>query len=446
VPIPALRPLVLLTFLLAAALALGPAPAEGEVDVRWSYELKTRFRASDDAAFRLNFPFRPDQIPAGQSGVYLRNVDSDDSIELVTGTVGLDVEWASGALGVRLDAVDLDDRNPTSSAEAFDVDEAWVRLGRETETAVPPDGLGGYAKIGKFPRFERQDDRHLESYGLATTTFNRLEDVGVEVGFDLGRYFFIKGSFTQGNPVFMRDPNALAGDNGTPEFQRPNPEPEFESGIVFPYDADVHEVDFEHPETAIGLGFRVTDSVGNRGGELILWGAQRDLAETVEIDGSFYGGDLDLLRGPNNLFEFAITDDRKEEVGASFWLYLDSFSLFALFVDQELAGLDRQASEIEVAWRFELSPRWAIRGSQVLPSIAPAVRYSTLDPDFPAPPITPTPSFTWPWEKWDYGIRLGLFDRTDLTFEYTDNTFTLASGRDVGLDELLLTLRLRFDT
>ena len=40
---------------------------------------------------------------------------------------------------------------------------------------------------------------------------------------DLGRHVYVKVSATQGNPVFIRDPNALAGDNGTPVFRRPNP-------------------------------------------------------------------------------------------------------------------------------------------------------------------------------------------------------------------------------
>ena len=33
-----------------------------------------------------------------------------------------------------------------------------------------------------MPKFERQNDRHLESYGLVSTAFNRFEDFGVEAG------------------------------------------------------------------------------------------------------------------------------------------------------------------------------------------------------------------------------------------------------------------------
>lgn len=410
----------------------------------WLIEVHGRYRSSDDALFPVNFPFSPSMIPAGQDGVFLRTVDPGQMWELSAVNLHYEKTWRHATFFAKLDGIDLDDRNPTSSADAFDIDELWFLIGRDAEPAVVPAEAGAYFKFGKFPRFERQDDRHLQSYGVVATAFNRLEDVGVEVGVDLGRHLYLRASLTQGNPLFMRDTNALAGDNGTPELTVPNPTPEFNSGVVILYDADVHELDFTHPEGSLGVGLRFADSTGDRGVDLLLWRNERQLAETVELDGTFYGGDLDLLLGPGNQFPYAVAGNDKEEVGLNLWLYLGGFSLFAQTVDQQVAGLDRVGAEVELAWRFDLPPAWALGGQQVLPSLAPALRYSRLEPDFGAPPVTPSPSFSWDWEKLDYGLRIGLVGRSDLTVEYSDNTFTLASGRDVEIDEWLATWRLRF--
>jgi len=413
-------------------------------ETEWLLEFSGGYRDSDDARFAVNFPFGPDQIPAGQDAVLLQTVDPGSSAEFSSVTIELRHTWDRIAVGLKLDYLDLNDRNPTSSAEEYDLDELWLRFGTEPEPAIVPERTGFYAKIGKFPRFERQDDRHLESYGLATTTFNRLEDVGLEIGADLGRFFFVKGSYTQGNPLFMRDPNALAGDNGTEAFNQVNPDPEFGSGIPIPYDADIHDVDFEEPEVGLGVGGRYSDDSGNRGFELLLWRTERKLQDTVAIDGSFYGGDLDLLLGPLNLFPFPVTSNDKTEDGVNLWVYVGGFSAFAQVVDQDLAGLPRSGFEAELGWHFDLPIVWSAGERQILPSIAPAIRYSNLDADFSGPAVTPSPSFSWDWEKWDYGLRIGLFGESDLTLEYSDNSFTLASGRDVPLDELLATLRIRF--
>jgi hypothetical protein len=179
------------------------------------------------------------------------------------------------------------------------------------------------------------------------------------------------------------------------------------------------------------------------GVDLLAWGYKRKLADTVSLEGSFYGGDLDLLRGPLNMFPFPITSDDKQEVGGNLWLYLGGFSLFGQYVDQDLAGLKRTGAEAELAWRFDLPLVFASGGRQLFPSIAPAVRYSRLDPDFEAPPVTPSPSFAWEWEKIDLGLRLAILAGIDLTAEYSINQFVLTSGREVNNDELLVTLRWR---
>jgi hypothetical protein len=160
----------------------------------------------------------------------------------------------------------------------------------------------------------------------------------------------------------------------------------------------------------------------------------------VRIHGTFYGGDLDILSaGPNATF--AITNDEKREVGGNVWLYLGGLSFFGQYVDQDLAGLPRQGLEGEAAWRFDLPLVWAVGGRQLFTFVAPAVRWSRLDNGFRNPKQTPSPSFSWDWDKVDSGLRLGLWEGLDLTVEYAANRFILATGAKRHNDELLTTLR-----
>lgn len=414
---------------------------------RWHFSLEARanYRSSDDNRFRVGFPFGPGVLPPGQTNAFEETVDPGDHYRL--SEVILETGFASPGFEafLKLEGIDWHDRNPTSSDRAFDVDEAWLRFGRETETALLPDRSSGYVKVGKFGHFERQDDRHLESYGLVSTAFNRMEDVGVEAGYDLGRHFYVKAAYTNGNPLFLRDPNALAGDNGTPGLLDQPAHSEYNSGIAIPYDADVDHVDFENPQHALGLGLRFADASGRNGVELLAFERRRRLAQSVDLFNTFYGGDLDLLLGPTGAERpFAVTSDDKEEKGANLWLYLGGFSLFGQFVDQDLGGLQRTGIEAEVAWRFELPVFAGVRGRQLFGWIQPAVRFSKLDPDFTAPPQTPSPSFAWEWEKIDAGVRLGLVGKSDLTVEYARNRFVLGNGSTGQNDETLVTLRLRW--
>lgn len=414
--------------------------------LEWGLEVKTNYRDSDLNQFPVPFGFGEEQLPLGSSVGLEETVNAGSHFEVSTATLLLDAVWSEGlrAHG-KIDFIDLYDRNPTSSDKKVDVDEVWLRFGRQTDPATLPERAGLYLKVGKFPHFERQDDRHLESYGLVSTAFNRFEDTGVELGADLGRYLYLKVSATQGNPVFIRDPNALAGDNGTPELQGRNPDPELGSGIVILYDAEVEDLDLDGDlELGAGLGLRFADEGGRNGFDFLAWGYQRTLAETVRLEGTFYGGDLDLLRGPDDTTPFpALRGDEKQEVGANFWLYIGGFSLFGQFVDQELAGLPRTGIEGEIAWSFDLPLVWAVGGRQLFPFIAPAVRYSKLDNDFRNPGRTPAPSLAWDWEKLDAGVRVGIIPGIDLTLEYADNVFILGSGAEAENNELLTTLRWR---
>lgn len=435
---------------LACTLALSGGGAAAEVEYDWGLEAKGHYRDSSELRFPSPFPFPPSFLPAGQARGFLETVDAGEHVELSAVTLFAGARWGDGAEArLKVDAVDRYDRNPTSSDREWDVDELWIRFGHDPATL--PERLGLYAKLGKFAHFERQNDRHLESYGLISTAFNRFEDQGIEVGLDLGRHLYARASVTQGNPLFFRDPNALAGDNGTPELDpvaHPNPNPALKSGFPILYDAEVEDPDFGGDlELGFGLGLRFGEPGGGRELNLLAWHYERDLAATVDLRGTFYGGDLDLLDGPFGESGagagLPIRGDKKTEVGANLWLYWDGLSLFGQYVDQELAGMDRTGWEVEAAWRFELPLVWAAGGRQLFPSVQPAVRYSELEPEFVGGGPFPGPSVRWPWTKLDLGLRIGIVGTSDLTIELADHEMTLADGRTIGYDELLATLRLR---
>lgn len=431
-----------------AALVLTTAPAFGQEapaaeptdpDLRFGFEAKAHFRSSDDNLFRSPFFAQP---------VFQQTVSPGDHFEVSTLTLFADLSWGENLTGhAKIDVIDLYDRNPTSEDRQIDVDEVWLRFGRESEPAIVPERPGTYLKAGKFPKFERQDDRHLESYGLVSTAFNRFEDAGVELGVDLGRHFYLKATATQGNPVFLRDPNALAGDNGTSGRVAVPLGNDLGSGLSIFYDAEIEGLDADGKlETGAGLGFRLGDESGDRGLDVLLWGYQRTLAKTVELEGTIYGGDLDLLNGPTDLQGSpSLHGDDKQEFGANVWVYLRSLTVFVQYVDQELAGLPRTGYEGELAWSFELPLRWALGGSQLFPFVQPAVRYSKIDNDFVnrgggVGNAFPAPSVQWDWEKLDIGVRLGIIDGIDLTLEYAANRMQTRLG-EIDNDELLTTLR-----
>ncbi|MEO8502610.1 MAG: hypothetical protein ABI609_01825 [Acidobacteriota bacterium] len=410
------------------------------------FEAKVNYRYSGDSAVKVNFPLE------SSAPVFLRTVDPGSHFEFSTFTLVGDASWGQNLnAGARVDVGNLYDRNPTSSGKEVIVHDAWLRFGREIRPATLPEGFGGYLKVGKFGHFERQNDRHLESWGLLSTAFNRFPDVGLEGGLDLGRFVYVKASLTAGNPVFIRDPNALAGDNGTDALLRKPPlnTPTLNSGFVIPYDTEVQDLgQTGHLQTSIGVGARFGDEAGNLAVDVLAFARQRKLADTVALEGTFYGGDLDILNGPFNTAPFVgpyslpLTSDKKEEVGANVWLYWGGFSFFGQYEDQKIAGLKRKGYEGEVAWRFDLPLVWGLAGRQLFSHIQPAIRYSKLEPKFlGGSPQYPAPSVRWDWTKIDGGLRLTIIEGIDLTAEYADNDFLLLNGKHVKNNESLVTLR-----
>jgi len=403
----------------------------------WRLDLHANYRDSNEATFQLKFPFGPDNLPVGQEFAFMETVDAGSHFEVSLVSLVLDLEHgdAFGAR-VKVDGIDLYERNPTSTDRKVDLDEAWIRFGEKPDRLRLPSGTSFFLLAGKAPKMERQPVRLLESYGLASTAFNRLEDVQLQIGGSVGRNLYWRGQYSSGNPVFFRDTNALAGDNGIPELLGKNPDPELKSGFPILYDAEVEDYFFDdaNPEVGAALGW-IQEAADKRWAfDVMAFWYERDLAETVVLEGTFYGGDLDLFDAAG--FGVPLEGNRKVESGARLYAEWSKLSLFAIYVDQTIAGLDRQGWEVEAGWEFSLR-------SSNFPWIRPAVRYSELSNDFSGPDEFPAPSIWWDWAKYDFGARMGLRDWADLTVEYS--THDVRIDKDLNLDELLVTLRIHLD-
>lgn len=413
-----------------------PAPTAPEPHrFKLGLELDANFRHSDDTQVAFHMP----GVPAQQT------VDPGSHAEV--SNVALLGDYQPSQVihaHLRFDGVNLYYRNPTSTDHPYDLAELWVRFGRESGAAVVPEQPGVYFKLGKFWRPEQQQDRHLQSYGLVGTAFNLFADAGIEAGADLGRHFFAKAAVSQGNPLFVRDTNALAGD--TPDLLAPNANSagaKLNSGLTILYDTHVERLDFAHPEAAGYLGWRLGEPGGASGLELMAWGRWRRLAANYDLPGSQLGGDLATL-SPLGMPIVPFRGNGKQEVGADLRIYHASgLSLFAEAVDQLVAGLGRTGIEAEAAWKIGLPLAWAAGGRQIFSYLAPAVRYSKLHNRFYNLSPTPEPSLAWDWEKFDAGLRLGIWGGVDLTVEYSYNRTYLTPQLTENENELLGTLRIR---
>jgi hypothetical protein len=420
--------------------AAAPEPAtqqapEAERPFRLSLGLDSDFRHSSYLAFNTGYPY----AASAQETV-------DPGSHLEVSNVQLRADYQPGPLlaaHLLFNGVNLDYRNPTSTDHPYDLAELWVRYGQETPVATVPSRAGAYVKVGKFDRPEKPLDRPLASYGLLDTAFNLFQDVGVEAGADLGRHFFAKAAFTEGNPLFVRDPGALAGD--TPDILAGTPA-NLASGLVILYDSHVETFDWSHPETAGYLGWRIGDAAGANGVELMAWGRRRTLAAAADLPGSPLDADLAVFLGADGYPILPIHGNGKEEAGINLWAYQQGGGqIFGQWVYQKVAGLARSGFEIEGSQRVDLPLVLAAGGHQTSTYYAPALRYSRLHDAFPNLVPTPEPTLAWDWEKYDGGVRFGLWREIDLTLEYSYNRIFVTSHVVDSENEALATLRLRFD-
>lgn len=419
---------------LSSAVALSvlclPVFAQSSWNASHRLELRADYRWSDEETHPVSFP----------PGALLRTTDPGHHVELNVADLQLDAGYGDlFAVRAKVHFQAKHRRNPTSTDRQIDADELFVRIGPKPEVLERPAGTTVFLQAGKFPKMERQPLRLLESYGLAATSFNRFEDTQVLVGGTAGRNLYWRVQAANGNPLFFRDPNALAGDNGTDEELR-GERTAFGSGFPILYNAESEDLFFttDHVQVGEAIGYRWQRDDQTAGFDAILFHYQRDLADREELTGTNYGGDLDLLVldeipgiPPRGL---PIEGRKKRELGARVYAEWHAATFIGQYTAQTIAGLDRQGWELEAGYRFptNLGP---------VQSIQPAVRASAINNKFGPVGGFPAPSIWWNWQKYDAGIRVGLQRGIDVTLEVTQHE--VDSLYLLNLREALVTVRWR---
>ncbi|HWW59943.1 MAG TPA: hypothetical protein VN181_01120 [Thermoanaerobaculia bacterium] len=400
------------------------------------FELRANYRDSHEEFLAIKAPFPVDFPEPGQSSVFLRTPDKGTHAELSVFNVQLDLGYGKW-LGARAKVHFQDKyrRNPTSTDRKIDADELFIRIGEKPEFLERTAGTSFFALFGKAPKMERQPTRLLESYGLAATVFNRFEDVQVQVGGSIGRSLYWRLQASNGNPLFFRDANALAGDNGTPERVPPHPNPRIKSGFPILYNAETEGLffDTDHVQFGQGIGYRWQRDDETMGFDVVAFHYRRKLAQEEKLTGTFYGGDLDLLDGAFGI-SLPIHGDRKEEWGSRLYSEWHGGTLIAQFTKQHLAGLQRQAWEVESGYRIPLA-------FGPLEYVQPTGRVSGLHNRYRAPVGFVAPSMFWQWKKVDAGVRIGFKRNIDVTIERAHHSISAAKKLDVS--ETLVTFRIK---
>ncbi len=410
-------------------------------------ELRANYRDSHEQKFQLKFPFPPSFLPVGQDHGFMETVNAGRHGELSVAQIKLDAGWGKWFLAhAQLHAQDKYRRNPTSEDRKTDADELWLRFGQKTEFLDRPERTSLFLQMGKFAKMERQPIRLLESYGLAATAFNRFEDVGFMAGGSIGRNLYWRLTGTSGNPVYFRDTNALAGDNGIKELLLPHPNPALKSGFPILYNTETegYFLKTDHVQFGQGLGYRWQNAAQTLGFDAIAFHYRRSMANEEKLTGTFYGGDLDILNGPEIQGIFVtlpITSRIKEETGARIYMEWKGLTATLQATKQNIAGLQRQGEELEAGYNFAVGMGPAVRGAAILQGIQPVARLSALQNRFKGPPMYPSPSMWWNWVKIDYGVRIAFAKNTDLTIERAKHN--IVAPKKLNLGETLVTLRVR---
>ena len=117
------------------------APEAGEthrLQLDWGFEAKAHYRDSEALRLPSPFPFPPEFLPPGARQGFLETVNEGQHFEVSVLTLFADASWGDGiAAHAKIDLIDLYDRNPTSSDKKVDVDELWIRFGRDPRRRSP---------------------------------------------------------------------------------------------------------------------------------------------------------------------------------------------------------------------------------------------------------------------------------------------------------------------
>jgi hypothetical protein len=426
--------------------AAPPAPAADERETRPSFriggEAKIGIRHSGAEEWRIPINFPPSFLLPGEDGVYMRTPSKGASFEIQNVALYGEGSLTDGVdAKIRVHFYDLYNRNPTSSDDRVFVREAWIRIGRAFDKLEPITGTTGYLLVGQAPRFSKPLTRRLESYGLWTTAVGRFENPQIQLGGTFGSHVYWRASIGNGNPLFIRDVNALAGDNGTPE-RVPNSKVRspYESGFVILYDAKAQDLNPNGEfEWGFGGGYALSNDTWAL--DVLGWAFGRDLAPTTDLRGTYYSGDIAIFADAPFAPPFGGND--KIERGVNVDLRAARLRVFGQYVDQEIAGLPRRGYEAEAAYRIPLNGLFLVGETPVINWLQPVVRVSRIDNRFRVPASYPAPSIDWDWTKIDLGFRLGVSEHTDFTLEYSLNR-AKASNRTVEPNELLATFRVGF--
>ena len=415
---------------------LPPPVAEEPEPFRFSGEIKAGYRwsqAQESSIFGSN----------GQVVGFMRTPDPGSSLEIQHLAVSGEGFVTSGVFAkFEVRFLDLYNRNPTSTDVMVFVRQAFVRFGDKPELLSGVKGGRAYALFGMAPRFSKQTTRHLESYGLVGTAMGRFEQPQLEIGGSFGEHIYARAMVGSGNPLFLRDTNALAGDNLS-QAPAPNSGSTYQAGFPIFYDAKVTELNVAGtPEVGFGIGARVGGGE-KAGADLLGWYFGRTLADTARLRGTDYPGELAVLKGDG--FPIPTSGNKRHEWGVNLQAKWKGGRLFAQWVEQDLAGAGRYGIEAEVAWIFQLPGLFLVGESPFGNWIQPVFRYSYLDNEFTAPRAFPRLAVQWPWKKYDFGLRMGLVRNVDLTAEYTfHEVFRTATLPNLPMKEFLLTLRTGF--
>ena len=377
-------------------------------------------------------------VPTG----FQRTPDAGTALELQNVTLGAEGDLGLGvAAKVELHVLDLYNRNPTSSDDRIFVRQAWIRFGQKAEALRWAYESRLFVLAGMAPRFSKPTVRALETYGMWLTAVGRFEMPQVQVGGALGSRAYWRAQVGKGNPLYYRDTNVLAGDNGTRPSTLPL-SPTYETGFPIFYDAKADDLDTHGQlEWGAGLGLRRVRPEPAHGleADALGWYFRRRLADSVALRGTSERGDLELLRGNGNPLPFEGRD--KSEAGLNLAARYERWRLDAQLVRQDIAKLVRKGFDAEVSALIRLPGLFLVGETPVGNWIRPVLRVSIIDNLFDAPVTYPALSVDWDWRKYDVGVRMGLLRDVDLTVEFSRHDMIVPTVGTLHPDEFLVTLR-----